>query len=318
MTRIGIGDVAPFVEGEFDGVHLDVVENQRVGDSLNNGPFATRTFIVEGIDAQDVTAKLPMAMRAPGIPKVGDGHPFLENLPCQTVEAEPVDGQPSIARVTATYGIQRGGGIIFPPEVGVATVEVAGTVTPMQTNFDRFGNPLALEYEVIIDEETGDTAFEREIATVEVQAPTATVVFRRREGSSPGQFSAQFVGFVNSRPVFGDERRTWMCTRIDGRSEDGGLTYNVTYEFQRSAKVELGPPKDDQNKSVLDGLRRRTQGWDEVLAYTLENGRIPTDVKVGVGLKLFEIAPEVDFWQIDGLPFGRRFYEPLGDRGVRP
>jgi hypothetical protein len=32
---------------------------------------------------------------------------------------------------------------------------------------------------------------------------------------------------------FADAAQVWLCTKMDGASDDNGATWNVTYEFQR-------------------------------------------------------------------------------------
>lgn len=305
-TKITPGQVRPVPglgnRGEFDSVIVDLVESQRIGDSLLNGSYATRTFLVTGLDSNTTAGKLAVAMRAPGIPKIGDYHPEMRTLPVLDVYAEPKDGQPDTAMVTVEYAFpQGGGGIDFPPD-NIATVEVVSTVTPAETNFDVGGNPLAVSY-IIEDDEAGTSTLDEQIATASKQVPTASVIFRRRESRSPGLFSANFVGHVNLTDVFDDEPRTWLCTRIDGRSEDGGLTYNVTYEFQRSPNAVIANVRDSLGQPILPA-GRNTQGWDAVVLYEDAGGNTPLGVKAGEGVNLYNIYPAVEFRDLEGLPFG--------------
>jgi hypothetical protein len=67
------------------------------------------------------------------------------------------------------------------------------------------------------------------------------VIFRRRENFSPGVAvpnggrgsSRMYRRHTNATVFMGDVAGTWFCTKMDGHSDDGGVTWNNTYEFQR-------------------------------------------------------------------------------------
>jgi hypothetical protein len=98
-------------------------------------------------------------------------------------------------------------------------------------------------------------------------------MFSRREGFSPAFKSRNFVGRTNSGTWGGDPPGSWLCTRIEGVSDDGGQTFNVTYEFQYNIDTWLAT----------------------VVFIDPDTGRPPENLIEGEGLKQVQVYPRVDF-----------------------
>ena len=117
---------------------------------------------------------------------------------------------------------------------------------------DRDNEQLIVTHKVLLPEELPDdfvgppqlvlTVVEQ-VRTVSIQRPQAVIRVQRVESGSPSLKARQFVGTVNSRSIGKssvDGPSFWLCTRIDGVSNDGGVLYNVTYEFQHNREKWLG------------------------------------------------------------------------------
>ncbi len=97
--------------------------------------------------------------------------------------------------------------------------------------------------------------------------PERTIVVTKQEvvtGGYVSELAREYVGMVNADDwdlAPGDAIGTWLCTGIEGISNDNGLSYTITYSFQYRA---------DQ--------------WTQTVIYIDPNtGRPPDDVKLGVG-----------------------------------
>ena len=118
--------------------------------------------------------------------------------------------------------------------------------------------------------------------------PTTTLTASRVESVSPGQKSKTYVGKVNSGTWSLDPgclAREWLCTGIDGSSNDRGSTWNVTYSFEYKPRIV-----DDD----------RLTGWDARVYYIdPDTGRPPSDCNSGdnkgEGYKVVQIYDEINF-----------------------
>lgn len=292
----------PKLIGTVGDLTFDLIEETSLDVSLSGGTSTRRKGIVEGLDGPP-EARLTNALRAAGVPLVGDFHPHLPIIVLR-LSAQLAESSPSKAYVTVEYGVpQAGPGAPEndPDDEGAApTIEIISTVQTVTTNFDVDGEPLVVGY-IIEDQDAGTSTPDEQIAEGQVQIPLRAKVFKRLERNDPSDKSKRFVGHVNAAEVYGDPPRTWLCTRLDGVSNDGGLSYEVTYEFQQSPN--MGPPKDIFGASVVDGTGRISQGWDSVFAYHGSDGKIPKDVMAGDGIRLYRMYPEAEFHRLRGIPF---------------
>ena len=109
----------------------------------------------------------------------------------------------------------------------------------------------------------------------EVDGFIATPVYTatRTESESPFALSKLFVGRVNASTFLGEPAETWLCTAIEGVSEDGGVTWTVTYEFEY-----------------------RSDTWRaEVVFIDEKTNRPVSGLTVGVELKTYQVYPLANF-----------------------
>lgn len=220
------------------------------------GPTVARTFIVENVfGAPD--AKVDIAINAGKIPKLGEVHPRKSNIFCVSRRVKFIDSE--TAQVTANYEVpdvlsgQPPPGSTSRPAAPTAnpltatnnqgTITVAASGTTSSVTEDINGTDMLVAHDVetrkpVVDSfgrtrsvQTAVTRVEQK-QTAQVTRPSVILRVQRIESGSPDQKARAFVGTVNSTPLDRDAAGTWLCTRIDGTSNDGGNEYNVTYEFQ--------------------------------------------------------------------------------------
>jgi len=217
---------------------MATITNDLVDGQITSGPDGltlTRVALVEGLTS-NADERMLEAITVTGIPRRGDFHPSIAGLAVASVSAVPVGaGQ---ARVTITYGVYNV--TLNPPdESAPPQVTVGSTVQGVETNLDVDGNAMKLDFFVADPDENGNV-FYRQVeytGTVSKQDPQTVARFSRREPFAPLTKSKTYVGKMNSNAFLGDPPRYWLCTRIEGTSNDGGLTYQVEYEFQRNAST---------------------------------------------------------------------------------
>lgn len=139
-----------------------------------------------------------------------------------------------------------------------------------------------------LNEQGEKEAFASEIivsqkGTVSMQLPFHTVTYTRMESGSPGSKSRRFTGTINSRPIFGDPKHFWLCTKIGGTSQDEGATYQVTYEFQRH------PEGWDPDVVFIDGETGKP----------LVGSSIDELKEEGALLENLQVIPEADFRRLN-------------------
>lgn len=206
-----------------------------------NGPHAVRTAYVWGLRGSPA-ARLYYATMAPGMPRYGEYHPVVPFLPVSRVQADLIKGTTDQATVTINYDFATGGSQYFMNEPGdtIATLpqlEILTTVQPARTQFEidpatGIKKQIVVSY-IDIDHETGTETLVEQGGSVEYMLPMETVRYMRREARDPQHKAREYIGTINVYNVFGDSPHMWMCTRLGGPSDDGGATFNVTYEFQR-------------------------------------------------------------------------------------
>lgn len=221
---------------KIDGANVEVT---------NSGVHLTMVAVVENLEGDQWTRQLN-AIRAvvtEGI-YIGAPHPDLWALPCSRLNARPAsDGSTTAAEVVAEYFYpETGQGFVnFPSDTALPQIEVVSTVQPMTTQFwlKLEGHVLKKRQIIVRGPSADGTEDVDQVGEVEFYQPLLVFRYRRRElpvdsrGRSVGNKARNFVGTINNKPVFGDPVHYWMCTRIDAPSDDGGASFNMTYEFQR-------------------------------------------------------------------------------------
>lgn len=206
--------------------------------------------------------KINTVLDHPDIPHLGKQHPTLSRLYCVGIGVE--FQEPSIAKVMCSYDIPKvdqgdlpegtTDAVADPPDdpggaaqIDQGTIEVGASTSMVTTKLDASGEVMEVSHQTLSEEWPTDAQGNQvegppvitlkeviQPVTAEVTRPSTVLRMRRLEKGSPDAKSRSNVGRVNSLPIGGDPANTWLCTRIDGVSNDGGDTYIVAYEFQRN------------------------------------------------------------------------------------
>ncbi len=169
--------------------------------------------------------------------------------------------------------------VVYPVDEAVATsIEVGSSLSQVESNMDVNDNLISLEYTYPDDYEDEGLAgtTQTQGGTVSRQVAETTLVFSRRESVSPGTKSRTYTGATNASGWDVDPGAgagTWMCSGILGRSDDNGVSYDVTYNFQYRA---------DLWKGTAFFIDPRT-------------GKPPPDLVEGTGYKVIDQYSELDF-----------------------
>lgn len=259
-------------------VKLDIIEGRVFEDA--NGIAVTRHAVVDGLSGS-ASERMHKALEMSGMPRRGDVHPTIAGLTVDTVEIRPYPGR-STSAVQAEI-VYRGAGGTSGAVDGDPEFELGTVLVSKQTNRDAYGKLVVITW--TIPQGTADGQLQsirtaRETPTLEVQAPLLTVRVRRTESSNPAEKSLEFAGSVGelggkdaSGPFGGSGGPKWLCSRIEGRSTDGGATWDVIYEFTYNpegwaAQVELRVPDSGEHALFASsGVKYGVGG------YKLDQGR---------------------------------------------
>lgn len=228
-----------FVVGDTTPDLLDPAINLELGQ---DGCRASRTHLVANLHG-DGFARLMAAIQSPEIPRLGSFDPTLY-VPVSSLRASLVPECSDAAYVTINYGEHRQApDFDNDPNDQEATpqIEIVSNLQSVKTAFDVSRDLLVIDN--YIGEGEPGTSGELEPpqgGEVEYMLVMHTVIAHRREKESPGLWKSPFYsGTLNETTIFatdygpGDPMDMWLAN-IDGHSDDGGDTWNVTYTFQRN------------------------------------------------------------------------------------
>jgi hypothetical protein len=229
-----------------------------------DGYACTRTFIVEGVTG-NAHARQYEALRSSGIPARGDAHPSIPGLVVDDRVASALRRSTSAVKVTVTYRP------LSPTEIadsGAAVMEVGATLTSETRDRDAMGKKVYKSRTDLTFDESGrlvgaTTIYER--VTFEVQVPTIVLTFRRKTRTNPVVHAETFLGKIGDWGRADAYLSPWLITRIDGKTEDGGQTYDelIEMQYKRSGWVVriprvvtatnafLAPPDFDERDYVV-------------------------------------------------------------------
>lgn len=204
----------------------DTIENNRVRFQGKGGYEIIRQAICSGISG-DATEQALLAMFSAdaGVPHYGDAHPELDFVWLNNIECEIVG--PGKAKVTFIYSSQ----YPFANDPAYTQISEGSTAASYQTCKDYSGTAISVKASSTASATTTQSV------PVDVFKPIRSVTFTRIENANPGPLSELYVGKVNSVEWSydpGSTARQWLCTGITGNSEDGGVTYRVTYSFEKN------------------------------------------------------------------------------------
>ena len=212
-----------------------------------SGISAVLVFLVSSLSGDK--PNLPyLAYQESEIPKRGDPHPTIPNLQADTVAVAMNDANKAL--ITVTYR-QLSGFKLNINDTEPCQIEIGSSVVEIETPFDVNGEEILLTH-TAYDVSPGVAATATAAAIpagspipriigpqqgkIKKQVPILSARFSRRERSAPLEKSLEYTGTVNGGTFLGGAARTWLCRAINGVSDDGGLSYRVSYEFQYSSE----------------------------------------------------------------------------------
>jgi len=252
-------------------VSIDFVDGATIQED-ESGYKAVRVARVTGLSG-DKAQRMYDALNAPGVPVYNESHPVIPGIYCKSRSAKAQG--PESAMVTLEYRRPDSNGGSNPDE---DQIEIGSSVQESETNTDVNGDLLKVYY-LPEDADPGTEEIEQ-VCTASVAYPQTVLRIRRKEGRSPEDKATTYTGTVNSTSWRGYDANTWLCRSIQGISNDGGDTYDVTYEFQLNWYY-----------------------WQAKVVYIdSSNGETPGDVSEpgpgmihGNGVGYYDMYPQMDF-----------------------
>lgn len=214
-------------------VVTDLIRSASVSED-SSGVTATRVFQVSDLTGP-AAARLANARAAAGVPRRGDTHPGIPDIRADVISVDPQDLTKAV--VTVTYRALNGLDVIGAAPV----ISVGTTLTTITSSRDVNGDQVIIPHTV--EEFDGDGNLtnvrqERQVGSFQKQIPTTVVVYERKEERPPVEAAERYVGRVGDigpGRAIGPGGYTWLCTRVEGSTNDGGLTWDCKYEFQYAA-----------------------------------------------------------------------------------
>lgn len=209
----------------------DIIEGH-ISEDASAGYSVERVFMVSGVSGA-AHARGYNALNAPGVPRLFEGHPSIPSLFCSQRTATPMGDSSDRFRVTCRYKLPDFA-ILQPDESAPGLISVGGGLSQVATQKDVDGNAISVTY--TYPDDHGDKTLAGRSYTqggeVGLMVPVTVLRETRRESVNPNFKARAYVGRVNSFPIWNGAARTYLCTRIEGESRDGGESYEVAYEFQ--------------------------------------------------------------------------------------
>jgi len=225
-------------------VKLDLIDGSSGKKTVNGWEEIERIATVTGATGSGHT-KIINAATVSGVPVIGDAHPGLRD--CFLYEIVPTPSDSDTVRLRLLYKQQRlrvgvsSSPSALPPLLvpKYNTVEVGATLSQVETNYDRLGNKIEVNYTYPVEyKKPSDPpagAPHKSSPTVARLLPEHHMSVRKQEFANPSQKALDYVGHVNSGPWSlhsSATAGTWLCTGITGMSNDGQTTWDVVYIFQ--------------------------------------------------------------------------------------
>lgn len=238
----------------------DLIEGTSVSED-KNGIKAVRAFLVEDSSG--------MAEALSSTPAVFDFHPDYTTIQVVSKSVTPLG--PSTYKVSVNYEPIESDQSTTSSEEDT-TINIGAAVAQVTSNKDVDGNTVTIKN---AKSEKGDK-LEDKSGLFEVYRPQTSISFSRREnsdGGKPKSDNLDVIGKINNAPFFGYVEKSVLCTGVQAVSNDGGVTYQTTYEFQ------INP-----NLWVID------------LIYTDEDGNPRADATIGNGqIVAINVYEQTDF-----------------------
>ena len=224
-------------------VTIDYVDNHD-GSKTRDGYQFTRKAIVEDLssdsgDSDEV--RLYDAINNSGLPNIGDPHPAIATCTLNKIEAVAIE--PNYIELKLIYSTKR---LSLDPDVDdPASISMDSSLVSTETSKDKDGENLVkmryLHYQGDIKPDNPEEIFASDTYTpwvlpvVPKLIPSRIYMVRKKVAVSVSALETinhTYQGTVNSVTWRGYGARKWLCLGISWYSEDGGLTYIITYQFQ--------------------------------------------------------------------------------------
>jgi hypothetical protein len=256
-------------------------------------------------------------MKAKGIPKRGEAHPGIAGVYADTVEAKALPESTDAFLVTVNY--------VSPSKNNGApsskwTLTTGAVVQQTQTNYlgvlDKQGNKIVLPRIPYVWQE-GDNpnkpAGKRDfgIGTLEIYVPILSWRMTRVEKANPMGKSKIYTGKINAQRWQGEAPHTWLCSRIEGTTNDQGLTYQVNYEFMfregtwdadlAFVDPDTGKPPPGVQQEMKTKASAGEPPVDKLPQNAVRDGVVQKDNGIIYGVRAL---PEIDFTplNLEGAP----------------
>ena len=245
-----------------------------------------RVMVVENMTKGSAASRLYRSALAPGVPRLYSQHPSIPHCLLREIRAEPNESGTVITlRLAYRTDLEK----IADAAAAVRLVRVSASVVAHDVNTDITGQPLVVSYVSRSEGGGGE-----QTGTVSLLEPQITVAYDAGARTVPAAVQRyiaeckRYVGLVNSGACPWDSSakpREWLCTGINGTTEDGGETWNSEPSFQYS--------RWDPDYHYF--------GWDAFIAWKDPNtGRPPSDVmwvteRTHNGMNRYQIYNMVDF-----------------------
>lgn len=239
------------------------IEDSRQVIRSTRGLSASLAWTVTEVQSEDD------ALDHQGIPQPGEPYPGRGFAIATSITAKP--SGPNVFIVTVQYAVPDRDSNVQPVTPGASGVIELGVATSViRTTRDINGNQIVVAYRQTLA--TGEFNDDFQGGEVEYEASQLLLIQRRTETFPPMQKSRFYSNTVNRRKIWGFAKGTLFCHPITAVSNDGGETYQVTYQFQEA------------------------DTWRATATYKdKKTGKPPNDLVQGVGVVDVEIYRETDF-----------------------
>ena len=255
----------------------DLVEGSGLSEDFD-GYNAQRVFIVSGVTGSNSSAKLLQALLTPGIPQVGSFHPSITGIKCVSRNVSAVKSR-DIFKITCDY--RRVNADEDTDQTEQAQASVGATVQQVTTTNDVKGEPIELggvsTSVNIINPDTGAKETKTIVPQIQtgevtVQIPQITIQFTKRITEDPAPIAQKYIGKINKTSFLGLNPEKVLCSNVSANSNDGQLTWDLTFEFQVNQNLwkgdvfwqdpQTGKPLPGSNES--NNLAKRVDLYEQV------------------------------------------------------
>ena len=248
----------------------DTIDMHEVTVSADRGWEMTRMAIVTGLSGSGYQ-RVISAMIDAGIPNIGD---VISGLNYPYMILRSIRGVPLTngdVKLTLYYSERA---TVEPVTGEAAQISVGSMVSQIETNKDAADADISVEYTypegyTKRTEWAELTHTQGGMVSKLVPQRTYTVVkrFAYTTADNVETIDDTYTGKVNSDTWRGYSAKTWLCTGIQGQSNDGQQTYVVTATFQYNpdtwtSKVVFIDPNDGKPPADLD-----TDGQKDIELY---------------------------------------------------